>query len=111
MNSGMDLRRAVMLFACVGVVAALAAPATALPTPPTCAPGQSAVTGNVNVTSDDVKTYQVRPFQVAAGTTTVKVEYDWGNAGPGGGTPLTATTIDLGVWDEDGYRSADGFRG
>jgi hypothetical protein len=107
----MDLRRALLLFACLGAVAALAVPASAAPPPPNCAPGQPAVTGHVDVTTDDAKTYQVRPFQVGPGTTTVRVEYDWGNTGPGGGTPLTATTIDLGVWDEDGYRAADGFRG
>jgi hypothetical protein len=107
----MDLRRSLLLFACLGAAAALALPAQALAAPPTCAPGQAPITGNVDVTTDDAKTYQVRPFQVAAGTTTIKITYDWGNTGPGGGTPLTATTVDLGVWDEDGYRSAQGFRG
>src|SRR5688500_4057144 len=85
-------------------------PAVAQELPPACAPGGAAVTGRVEVSAADAKTYQVRPFAVAAGTTTVHITYDWGSNGPPE-TPLTATTVDLGVWDEDGYRSAEGFRG
>ncbi len=79
--------------------------------PPPCVPGGDPVTGRVELAPGDAKTYQLRPFAVAPGTTRVEVRYDWGNASPLGDTPLTATTVDLGLWDADGYRSADGFRG
>jgi hypothetical protein len=103
------MRRLLLLLACLGVPAALAVPAIAQDAPPACAPGGPPVTGSVELEPADAKDYQVRPFAVADGTTTLHVTYDWGSNSPE--TPLTATVVDLGLWDEDGYRSADGFRG
>jgi hypothetical protein len=39
------------------------------------------------------------------------VGYAWADRQPLGGTPVTQTVLDLGVYDADGYRSAHGFRG
>jgi hypothetical protein len=60
----------------------------------------------------DAKTYRLFPFTVGAPTGRVEVSYRWAeNSGNPPGNPLTATTLDLGLWDEDGYRQAEGFRG
>lgn len=76
-----------------------------------CAPGQPALEFTGSVTAAEARTYRMLPFEVAAGTGRVELSYQWTeHAGPPG-TPVTGTTLDLGLWDEDGYRSADGFRG
>lgn len=77
-----------------------------------CAPGNPPIELTGSVTSADAKTYRLRPFTVAAGTGRVEVSYRWterANNPPG--NPLTATTLDLGLWDEDGTFTAQGFRG
>lgn len=77
-----------------------------------CAPGKPALEITGSVTSAEVKTYQLHPFTVAPGTERVEVSYQWTEkSGNPPGNPLTATTLDLGLWDEDGIRTADGFRG
>jgi hypothetical protein len=61
--------------------------------------------------SSDSKTYRALPFTVNAGTGRIEVSYGWtDHAGPPG-TPAAATTFDLGLWDEHGYRDQAGFRG
>ncbi len=104
------------LLCCFGLVVLTAGPVAAAAQdaaddPLACTPGGDPVGGRVEISPADTGTYQLRPFEVAAGTTRVEVSYDWGSASLLGDTPLTATTVDLGVWDADGYRSADGFRG
>lgn len=60
----------------------------------------------------DEKTYLVLPFEVVAGTTRVEVDYEWSPLPPAlPANPITQTVLDLGLWDEHGYRSPDGFRG
>lgn len=77
-----------------------------------CAPGAPALELTGSVSSADAKTYRLQPFTVAPGTGRVEVSYQWTEkAGNPPGNPLTATTLDLGLWDEDGVRSPDGFRG
>lgn len=105
------MRRSLLLLTCLGTAALVALPATAQDARPICRPGGEAVTGRVELSPEDARTYQVRPFTVAGRTTTVHVTYDWGSTSPAGENPLTATTVDLGIWDEGGYRSAEGFRG
>ncbi len=51
----------------------------------------------------DEKTYRVVPFEVAPGVGALEIVYTW--------TPIHDTVLDLGVWDEHGYRGAEGFRG
>jgi hypothetical protein len=60
----------------------------------------------------DEKTYMLLPFDVRPGTARLDIDYGWEPRPP---VPppsrLTQTVLDLGLWDERGYRSADGFRG
>lgn len=79
------------------------APSSADATTVRCAPGLGVVTMTGRVTPADVKTYRMFPFEVAPGTTRVEVGYSW--------APIEGTTLDLGLWDADGYRSPAGFRG
>ncbi|MBR9813706.1 CehA/McbA family metallohydrolase [bacterium] len=79
--------------------------------PAACAPGQAVVEMTGAVTQADAKTYQLLPVDVGAGTGRIEVAYQWTENGNTGGTPLTATTLDLGLWDSDGFRTAEGFRG
>ncbi|MGH8453371.1 MAG: CehA/McbA family metallohydrolase, partial [Nevskiales bacterium] len=67
------------------------------------------LTGGVEESQE--KTYAVLPVDVRPGTTRVEVGYSWADRQPLGGTPITQTVLDLGVYDADGYRSAAGFRG
>lgn len=77
-----------------------------------CAPGQPVMELTGSVSAADAKTYVLQPFTVAPGTERVEVSYQWTErAGNPPNNPLTATTLDLGLWDENGYRSATGFRG
>ena len=87
------------------VALALTLPAAGATTlaPEVCAPDVGVVTLTGTVTPDLAKTYRVEPFEVATGTTRVEVGYSW--------TPSEGTTLDLGLWDADGYRSPEGFRG
>jgi hypothetical protein len=78
---------------------------------PRCAPDAPPLRFDGRVGAADAKTYRLQPFAVAPGTGRVELSYGWAEAGVLPGTPLTATTLDLGLWDARGYRSADGFRG
>ncbi|HEY0973394.1 MAG TPA: CehA/McbA family metallohydrolase [Solimonas sp.] len=86
-------------------------PAPVDPDLPRCAPGASplAFTGSVGV--GDAKTYRLQPFAVEPGTGRVELRYGWTDKPGLPSTPLTATTLDLGLWDADGYRVPAGFRG
>ena len=105
------------------MLVAAAAAALTLPSAPVrsqapqlCAPGGQPVTFTGHVTSADTTTdaprYVLNPFAVAPGTTRIEVTYDWADDPPAiPGNPLTQTVFDLGLWDNDGYRTAAGFRG
>ncbi|MFN8051574.1 MAG: CehA/McbA family metallohydrolase [Acidimicrobiales bacterium] len=84
---------------------AAGASAAAAPGPdePHCSAATGVVTMSGSVAPTDAKTYRVLPFVVEPGTTRVEVGYSW--------TPTDGTTLDLGLWDNDGYRSPAGFRG
>jgi hypothetical protein len=94
----------------VGVV-----PLAGLPSPkppvPTCAPRGEPVVLTGSVTRADAKRYLLLPFRVAPGTTRIEIGYAWTDEAPRASTPLTQTVLDLGLWDEQGYRSVQGFRG
>lgn len=79
--------------------------------PAACAPGQPMLELVGSVTQADAKTYQLLPVDVGVGTGRIEVAYQWTENGNSGGSPLTATTLDLGLWDTDGFRTAAGFRG
>ena len=79
------------------------------PGAPQCSRAPLRLTGAV--TEDEAGTYQVKPFVVPPGVGRVEVSYSWQEVQPATSTALTKTTIDLGLWDEDGYRSERGFRG
>lgn len=55
------------------------------------------------------KTYAYLPFLVGPGVQRVELRYGWTARSPLPSTPLTGTTVDLGLWDARGLRS--GFRG
>lgn len=86
-----------------------------VPTPPTnaalCGPGEPALQFTGSIGSADAKTYRMLPFKVVAGTGRVEVSYGWADKPGLPSTPLTSTTLDLGLWDQRGYRSNAGFRG
>ncbi|MDP1821004.1 MAG: CehA/McbA family metallohydrolase [Acidimicrobiales bacterium] len=109
----------------LSVVAALAAvpaaqgrsPATAAPAQvaPACAPGGPPVAHTGAVGPEDATTYRVLPFEVAPGTTRVEVGYSWTDELPLPDVPvvsdLVQTVFDLGLWDEGGVGTVEGFRG
>lgn len=76
-----------------------------------CSPQAEALEFHGAVTPADAKTYRMLPFEVTAGTGRIELSYQWTESGVLPSTPLTATTLDLGLWDQHGYRSAEGFRG
>ena len=91
--------------------------AEVLPPPPPpgqalCAPGAAALEFTGSASAAEAKSYRMLPFVVAPGSERVELSYQWSDK-PGNppSTPLTATTFDLGLWDQHGYRSAQGFRG
>jgi hypothetical protein len=72
--------------------------------PPRCEPGGPPVVFDGKVTDADAKTYLLLPFAVVDGTTRVEVGYRWR-------PDDDDTTLDLGLWDEDGAGTPAGFRG
>jgi hypothetical protein len=52
---------------------------------------------------EQARTYQLVPLEVPPGTTRLEVVYTW--------EPREGNVIDLGLWDQRGYRSPPGFRG
>lgn len=75
-----------------------------------CAPGAAKVEASGSLSTADAKTYFVLPVEVDSETQRIEVGYGWTDNGPGS-APLDDTTLDLGLWDNHGYRSASGFRG
>jgi hypothetical protein len=68
------------------------------------------VTGTVR--PGDEGRYLLVPFDVRPGTARLDIDYTWSALPPEPPpSPLTETVLDLGLWDEAGYRAADGFRG
>jgi hypothetical protein len=101
-----------------GALLAALVPATAGARPgvtaPACRPGGPAVVITGAVTPADAKTYRTLPVAVAPGTTRVEVRYRWDDVVPLPDTPadqLIQTVLDLGLWDEGGVGTPDGFRG
>lgn len=76
-----------------------------------CQPGQPTIKVEGEISTADAKQYFFQPFAVGAGTGRVEVAYKWENNDQSGSTPLTSTTVDLGLWDNDGYLTPTGFRG
>lgn len=80
--------------------------------PPACEPEGPAIVMRGTVFPGDARTYLVLPFEVKEGTTRLEVEYEYEALRPAlPANRLTQTIFDLGLWDEHGYRSAEGFRG
>jgi len=110
-------RLGIALVVALASVAPVTTTARADPAVPVCAPRGPAVTYTGAITSSDAKTYSEHPFAVASGTTRVEVTYDWADQPllpglpPPPSTPLTQTVLDLGLWDQHGYRDHNGFRG
>lgn len=75
-----------------------------------CAPDLPKVELTGSLARADAKSYFVLPIEVDSATRRIEVGYGWNDNGPGN-LPLDDTTIDLGLWDNDGYRVAAGFRG
>lgn len=60
----------------------------------------------------DAKTYVVLPLEVGRGVRRLELEYHFAALRPALPSNLvTQTVLDLGLWDQRGYRSAEGFRG
>jgi hypothetical protein len=76
-----------------------------------CAPGTAPLELSGSVTQSEAKSYRMIPFRVAPGTGRVELSYSWTDKAGPPPTPLTATTLDLGLWDQHGYRATAGFRG
>lgn len=74
-----------------------------------CAPEGDTLVFTGAVARSDAKQYLIQPFAVAPGTTRVELGYGWEESAGLPATPLTGTTIDLGLYDQRGVR--DGFRG
>lgn len=80
--------------------------------PPVCEPDGPPVVIRGTAFPDEERTYLVLPFEVKPGTTRIEVDYDWEVLPPAlPDNPVTQTVFDLGLWDEHGYRAAEGFRG
>ena len=80
--------------------------------PPVAVPDGEPVVIKGTAFPGDEKQYLMLPFEVKSGTARLEVEYDWDALPPSiPDNLLTQTIFDLGLWDEHGYRSADGFRG
>lgn len=79
---------------------------------PVCEPDGPAVELRGELRPSDAKRYFVLPFEVRPGTARIDVSYEWHPLPPiPPPGPLNQTVLDLGLWDEHGYRSAEGFRG
>ena len=78
---------------------------------PRCAPDLPAIELTGSAASGDAKTYRMLPFDVQPGTGRIELHYRWADKPGLPSTPLTSTTFDLGLWDQNGYRSDAGFRG
>jgi len=74
-----------------------------------CQPDGDTLVFTGTVARSDAKQYQMQPFDVAPGTTRIELAYGWQESAGLPATPLTGTTLDLGLYDQRGVR--DGFRG
>lgn len=74
-----------------------------------CEPDGEKLAFTGEVARDDAKRYLIQPFDVAPGTTRVELAYGWEEKPGLPATPLTGTTLDLGLYDQRGLRN--GFRG
>jgi hypothetical protein len=81
-------------------------------TAPACVPGGAPVELSGEVSAEEAKTYLLLPVDIAEGTTRIEVGYAWESlpAGDSDGDP-GESVFDLGLWDTDGYRAPEGFRG
>ena len=80
--------------------------------PPTCEPDGEAVTITGTAFSRDVGQRLMLPFEVRPGTARLVVSVEGKDLPPvPPRNPLTETVLDVGLWDEHGYRAAEGFRG
>jgi hypothetical protein len=80
--------------------------------PPVCVPGGKPVVIRGTAFPGDDRQYLVLPFEVRPGAARLEIDYDWDPLSPAPpDNPLTQTIFDLGLWDEKGYRAAEGFRG
>jgi hypothetical protein len=100
-----------MRFFIAPLTLALAACGSSAPPPGVCAPGAEALELTGEVLPADAKTYRMLPFRVHPDTARVELSYQWTEKDGAPVTPLSATTLDLGLWDQRGYRSQDAFRG
>lgn len=100
--------------ASVTLAAAVSGPAsgTDAGTEQACAPGGDPVELSGRVGADEAKTYLLLPVDIAEGTTRIEVGYSWESLPAGDGDEEAGESVfDLGLWDTDGYRAPDGFRG
>lgn len=80
--------------------------------PPVCEPDGPPVVIRGTAFPGDERTYLMLPFDLRPGTARLEVEYGWKSLPPAPPeNKLTQTILDLGLWDEHGYRDAGGFRG
>ena len=94
------------------VVLLLAACGSSEPPPPrACAPGLPAIEVTGEVGAADLKTYRMLPFEVSERTGRVELSYRWTEKSGPPTNEFTRTTLDLGLWDEKGYRTQAAFRG
>jgi hypothetical protein len=76
-----------------------------------CDPRLPAIELTGEVSSADVKTYRMLPFEVSGQTGRVEMSYRWTEKDGPPVNQFTRTTLDLGLWDEGGYRNQAAFRG
>lgn len=79
--------------------------------PAVCMPGAAPLEFTGSVTQNDARSYRLLPFEVGPGTGRVELAYRWFEHSGPPGTPATSTTLDLGLWDQRGYRHPAAFRG
>lgn len=87
------------------------APGQEAPTKVDCAPALPALRLEGEIGPADTRQYRVLPFTVGAGTGRVEVAYGWVENPGLPATPLTSTTLDLGLYDPRGLFAPEGFRG
>ena len=80
--------------------------------PPVCEPDGPDLVVTGTAFPGESKTYVHLPFEVGAGVAGVEVEYRYHPLRPAlPENPVTQTVLDLGLWDQRGFRDAAGFRG
>jgi len=84
---------------------------SSLPPPRDCDPRLPAIEITGEVMPADAKSYRMLPFEVSGNTGRVELSYRWTEKAGPPVTPYTSTTLDLGLWDERGYRTQAAFRG